>query len=177
MNERRFVLLIVAAILGLGCGPTQTDPSASESETGGSTSSTSSSSSTASTSSGGEHGESSSSSTSSSGSDVGETSSSCEDWSAGDPEPPSSWQDCLTDECPEGEVCRYDPERGCDAHPVCINSNRTVCICEIYGPAGAGFACPCPDYTGPLNEFGYAPLECNTAANAAPVTSDDDCLI
>jgi hypothetical protein len=97
---------------------------------------------------------------------------SCEDWQS--PSWPYGWslQDCLTDPCPEGELCRYDPDQECGAHPVCVNPTTLQCNCELYGPTAGGRACPCPNYEGPLDGDGVVVLECNTAMSPGPVTSN-----
>ncbi len=169
MNEQRLVPWVLAAVVSAGCGPEQRDSASSEFTTGGSTSSTAESGidggvetgSTSSTESGVE---------SSSGSDSGGAES-CDGW--GPPLPPYPWslQDCLTEPCPEGEVCRYDPHEQCGAHPVCVDPATLACNCELY-PDSGGLACPCPDYEGPVNELNQVHLECNTFMSPGPVTSN-----
>jgi hypothetical protein len=141
-----------------GCGPRPGGPIVSSTDTGGggtviSDTNTADGSSTTSESSSGSTG---------SGSDP-----SCEGWT-----PPSdpgwSWMNCRDAACPEGEVCRFDPSRGCDADPVCVNPTTYECNCELYDP-NAQVACACPDYEGPLNGAGRAVLECNTGMSQSPV--------
>jgi len=80
------------------------------------------------------------------------------------------------DECPEGEVCRYDPAEDCGAHPVCVDPTTLECNCEIY-PDYVAIACPCRGYDGPRNELHQAILECNTYMSPQPVTYNEDCFI
>ena len=188
MSERGFLAWPLVGLVIASCGP-EVDPPPSDSTTSGSTSSmsgistTSSASSTSSTGSDVESGGSSSSSgsgiDSSSVSDSGGPAN-CEDWEF--PARPYGWslQDCLTDPCPDGEVCRYDPYAGdCGTRPVCVNPTTLQCACEIYGPESGGLACPCPGYDGPLNSEDQVILECNTFMSPGPVTSNQyaHCII
>lgn len=183
MTDLRSVAVVLTAVLSASCGPeahagssssgaseaaTSTESSASTSSTNTEGASSTTESSTASSSSEGSDG-------SSSAGDSGVQS--CEDWTP--PFPPYDWslQDCLTDACPSGEVCRYDPNEDCGAHPVCVNPDTLACNCEVWGPEAAGIACPCPGYEGPLNELNQAPLECDTAMSEGPVTYHADCFI
>jgi hypothetical protein len=176
MSEQRFLPWVVAALVSVGCGPELADPPPAESTT---TEGTSSTSSTSSTGTAVESGASSSSTTSgdesSSAADSG-TAGSCEGWE--DPPWPYGWslQDCLTDPCPEGEVCRYDPGEDCGARPVCVNPDTLACRCVLY-PTLENTACPCPGYDGPVNKLGEAILECNTGTSPGPVTDNADCSI
>ena len=95
----------------------------------------------------------------------------CEGWNEPD-DPGWSLQNCSTDPCPEGEVCRYDPWQGCGADPVCVDPTT-------WGPCAcvdnfAGYACPCPGYAGPPpDETGLILLECNTGMSPWPVQTAD----
>lgn len=180
MSNHAFVPWLLAAVVG--CGPVRGDTASSEStnstnstnpssgtsgnETGvdGDVSSESGSSSTETA------GGSSSGASGSSGSDSGDPT--CDTWSP--PLPPYGWslQDCSTEPCPQGEVCRYDPQYECGAHPVCVDPGTLQCNCEIYGPLSGGLACPCPGYDGPVNELGQVVLECNTFMSPGPVESN-----
>lgn len=91
------------------------------------------------------------------------------------PFPPYPWslQDCLTDPCPDGEVCRYDPQYPCGAHPVCVDPTTLACNCVVWGPTSGGLVCPCDDYRGPVNDLGQVVRECNTLMSPGPVQSNE----
>lgn len=172
MNDYPCVSVVLTLLLSVGCGPKpQRDPPSSDSTTSGngvgsSSSATGDGSGVGSTGVGTGIG-------STSSADTGGTSSNCEGWMP-PPVPPWSYQDCLTDECPEGEVCRYNPGEDCGAHPVCVNPTTYQCFCERNDDLGD--ACPCPGYVFPPDYMGGGvPLECNTGMSSQPVTNNVPC--
>lgn len=174
MREQRLVLWVLTVLIGsTACEADSGDVGSSA--TGGTSSSSSGASGDSALESGGPSSESSSTEESEVGGSSDSTSggpTSCDGWMSPPAPYPWSYQDCLTEPCPEGEVCRYDPQQGCGASPVCVNPNTLACNCEVWGPTAGGLACQCPDYVGPTNELGQVELECNTLMSAGPVQSN-----
>lgn len=169
MSESRLVRGLLAVLTGSTACEVHSDDVGSST-----TGSTSSSSSDASGDSGLESGGSSSEESEVGGSSDSTSGgpTSCDGWMSPPAPYPWSYQDCLSEHCPEGEVCRYDPQQGCGAPPVCVNPSTLACNCEVWGPTAGGLACQCPGYVGPTNELGQVELECNTLMSAGPVQSN-----
>jgi hypothetical protein len=163
MSDARLVLAIFLAA-STSCGPgTPDDPASTSSSDASNTSSPTATAGATST-------DATTDGETSSSSDSGGDSSSCEGWKPPLPPYPWSYQDCLTDPCPDGEVCRYDPNDECGAHPVCVDPTTLACHCE-QAPDG-GFACSCP---GPDGISHKVVLECNTGMAMEPVSYDVMC--
>ena len=78
----------------------------------------------------------------------------------------TSTTSCVEQGCPEGEVCSFNPDSGCDALPTCVKSDKYPCP---SGNPPYGSACSCDAVPKAV------PLDCGTHMTDVPSTYNEVC--